>query len=123
VAKWIEGIDESILFLCVLTTGEIGKGVSLLPQGRRRALLEAWLENDLTLRFSGRILPIDFSVAARCGRISASASASRLPIPVIDVLLAGTAMHYNLTIVSRDETFAKIAGVDLLTLGEPEISQ
>jgi predicted nucleic acid-binding protein len=113
VAKWIEGIGESLLFLSVLTTGAIRKGVSLLPQGRRRAVLEAWLENDLTLKFSGCILPIDFSVADRWGRISASASASGFPIPVIDGLLAGTAMHYNLTIVSRDETFARITGVDL----------
>lgn len=113
VVKWIEDTEESLLYLSVLTLGEIRKGVYLLPEGRRRASLNAWLENDLSLRFSGRILPIDMSVADQWGRISAKASATGSPIPVIDGLLAGTAIHYDLTIVSRDETFSAIEGVEL----------
>ncbi len=113
VIKWIESTDESLLHLSVLTLGEIRKGIALLPEGRRRVSLESWLDHDLLLRFSGRILPIDLEVADRWGRISAGATAKRTPLPVIDCLLASTAMHYNLTLVSRDLTYSGIPGVDL----------
>jgi toxin FitB len=113
VIKWIESTDESLLHLSVLTLGEIRKGVALLPDGRRRVSLEAWLDRDLIVRFSGRILPIDLEIADRWGRISASATAKRTPLPVIDCLLGSTAMHYNLTLVSRDETCSGIPGIEL----------
>lgn len=114
VVKWIESTDESILYLSVLTVGEIRKGISLLSDGRRRVSLESWLNHDLMLRFSGRILPIDLEIADRWGRISGSEAARRSPIPVIDCLLAATAIHYNLTLVSRDEAYSSIEGVGLL---------
>jgi len=113
VIKWIEATDESLLYLSVLTIGEIRRGVSRLAMGRKRALLEAWLDNDVMLRFSGRILPIDLTIAVRWGRISADASTNGTPIPVIDGLLAGTAIHHSLTLVSRDEGFMSIAGVEV----------
>ncbi|HKW18234.1 MAG TPA: type II toxin-antitoxin system VapC family toxin [Terriglobales bacterium] len=112
VVEWIERTDESLLYLSVLTIGELRRGIFLLADGRRRASLEAWFDNDLMLRFSGRILPIDLTVADRWGRISAIAAANGTPIPVIYGLLAGTAVQYNLTIVSRDEAFGLIAGIE-----------
>ena len=44
VTAWIEGTDESLLYLSVLTLGEIRRGIAVLPQSRRRATVEAWLE-------------------------------------------------------------------------------
>jgi predicted nucleic acid-binding protein len=37
VTDWIEGTDESLLYLSVLTLGEIRRGIAALPQSRRRA--------------------------------------------------------------------------------------
>ena len=73
VLKWMEEADESLLYLSVLTLGEIRKGVAALPQSRRRSQLEAWLEQDLQVRFAGRILPIDAAVADRWGSLAADA--------------------------------------------------
>ena len=50
VTAWIEGTDESLLYLSVLTLGEIRRGIAALPQSRRRATLEAWLDKDLRTR-------------------------------------------------------------------------
>jgi toxin FitB len=77
VMAWIETAEEGLLYLSVLTLGEIRKGLAALPQGKRRSRLETWLEVELQARFSGRILSIDG-------------------------LLAATAIHHNLTIVSRN---------------------
>jgi toxin FitB len=102
VLAWIEAADESLLYLSVLTLGEIRKGVAALPQSRRRSRLETWLEVELQARFSGRILPIDVAVADRWGLLAANAKASCKPLSTIDGLLAATAIHHNLTVVSRD---------------------
>jgi predicted nucleic acid-binding protein len=102
VLHWLDAADESILYLSVLTLGEIRKGVAGLPQSRRQTPLETWLELDLKSRFSGRILPIDRFIADRWGLLSAEAKRRGKSLSAIDGLLAATALHHNLTIVSRN---------------------
>ena len=102
VVNWIEGIDENLLYLSVLTLGEIRKGVAALPQSARRTALEAWLDSDLRLRFSKRILAIDEQVADRWGSLAGLPQKDGHPLPVIDGLLAATAIHHNLTLVTRN---------------------
>ena len=102
VTKWIDATNEELLFLSVLTLGEIRKGVVLLPRNARRSALEAWLSSDLPLRFSGRILDIDQEVADRWGQLSGIASARGAKVAVIDGLLAATASHHNLVLVTRN---------------------
>jgi predicted nucleic acid-binding protein len=102
VLAWMEAADESLLYLSVLTLGEIRKGVAGLPQSKRRTHLETWLELDLQARFSGRILPVDTAVAERWGLLAAEAKRGGVPLSAIDGLLAATAIHHNLTMVSRN---------------------
>lgn len=102
VTAWVEATDESLLYLSVLTLGEIRRGIASLPQSRRRATQEAWLDRDLQARFEGRILTIDREVADRWGLLTAAARESGIALPVIDGLLAATALEHNLTLVTRD---------------------
>ena len=102
VVSWIEEIDENLLYLSVLTLGEIRKGVAALPQSARRTELESWLESDLQLRFSKRILSIDGSVADRWGNLAGLALKDGHRLSVVDGLLAATAIHHNLTLVTRN---------------------
>lgn len=102
VTAWVEGTHESLLYLSVLTLGEIRRGIAVLPQSRRRATLEAWVDKDLRARFDDRILSIDQEVADRWGSLTAAARNSGIVLPVIDGLLAATALEYNLTFVTRD---------------------
>jgi hypothetical protein len=103
VAEWIEATDEELLFLSVLTLGEIRKGIALLRDPARQVKLEAWLARALPVRFADRILSIDEGIAERWGVLSALAKATKNHnLPVIDGLLAATAQHYNLTLVTRN---------------------
>jgi predicted nucleic acid-binding protein len=102
VTEWVENTDESLLYLSVLTLSEIRRGIAALPQSRRRATLEAWLDKDLPARFEERILAIDQEVADRWGLLTAAARNSGIVLPVIGGLLAATALEYNLTLVTRD---------------------
>jgi predicted nucleic acid-binding protein len=120
VTQWIEATDEILLYLSVLTLGEIRKGISSLPDAKRRTALEAWLDRDLALRFSNRILAIDQAVADRWGRLAGSAAARRSPLPVIDGLLAATALHYDLTLVTRTPNISKLPASLSLIPGHAE---
>lgn len=102
VVDWMDAVDERMLYLSVLTIGEIRKGIGGLVQGKRRTRLETWLEMALKARFAERIVPIDVSIADRWGLLSAEAKREGRALSIIDGLLAATALHYNLTVVSRN---------------------
>jgi len=112
VASWLEdGLDEDILFMSVLTIGEIRKGACVLPNASRRAAIEAWLEKDLKVRFSGRILPISEAIADRWGILSGHARMNKTVLPVIDGLMAATALDHNLIFVTRNVKDISSTGV------------
>jgi len=102
VLDWMDSADESLLYLSVLTLGEIRKGIAVLPQSKRRTRLETWLEIDLQTRFGSRILPIDSAIADRWGFLAAETRAKGKVLSIIDGLLAATAIHHRLTVVSRN---------------------
>jgi len=102
VLEWMQAADEGLLYLSILTLGEIRKGLAWLPQSKRRTHLESWLEVELKARFSGRILPIDATVADRWGVLAGAAKRRGRSLSAIDGLLAATALQHNLTIVSRN---------------------
>jgi toxin FitB len=110
VLHWIAATDEDVLFLSVLALGEIRKGIAALRAGLRRTRLESWLEVGLRLRFSGRILPIDEAVADRWGTLTALAAGRGRPVSAIDGLLAATALHHNLTLVTRNSSDVAATG-------------
>jgi len=102
VLQWIDSTDENLFYLSVLTLGEIRKGVALLPQSKRRTTLETWLELELPARFAERIISIDRQITDRWGVLTAAAKRIGKPLSAIDGLLAATALHHNLTIVTRN---------------------
>jgi predicted nucleic acid-binding protein len=102
VLRWLESVDESLLYLSVLTLGEIRKGLTMLTSSRPRSLLEAWLGTELAVRFAGRVLSVDAAIADRWGELAGDAQRRGTPLPVIDGLLAATALHHHLTMVTRN---------------------
>lgn len=103
VVAWVSDIDETRLFVSVLSLGEIQKGVAKLENGRRKNAFQHWLEQDLLVRFEGRILPLDLDMALEWGLVSAANESLGKPAPVIDALLAVTAMARNLALVTRND--------------------
>lgn len=67
--------------------------------------MEKWL-HSLKTEFADRILPVDERVADQWGRLGV-----RQPVPLLDALLASTAMVHDLTVVSRDEGGFRNPGV------------
>ncbi len=114
VLAWLDAADERTLYLSVLTLGEIRKGIVTLAEGKRRAELEAWLEIDLRHRFAGRILPVDAAVADQSGMLAGEMKRKGKPMAVVDAVIAATAIHNRLTVVSRNVDDFRNAEVSLV---------
>jgi predicted nucleic acid-binding protein len=99
VVRWMTARPATTLYLSVLTTGELRKGIEALPDGDCKRRLVDWLEVEVPAYFGGRVLPVDVAVADRWGRLLA---ASSRPLPAIDSLLAATALVHGLTLVTRN---------------------
>jgi predicted nucleic acid-binding protein len=98
------------VFLSVLTLGEIRKGIEKLRprDAQRAAALDAWLA-ELTTTFGPRILDLDRAVAEAWGRLAALRT-----VPVVDCMLAATALVHDLVLVTRNTQDAEGLGVRLL---------
>ena len=73
-----------------------------MAAGKRRSRLEQWLQDELPLRFEGRILPVDARLAEAWGRTVALNQAVGRPIEAMDALLAATAATHQMTLVTRN---------------------
>ena len=102
VLGWLEEADENRLYLSVLTLGELEKGIARLPASARRTRIERWVRRDLAARFEGRIVDVDRTVAERWGAISGVSESRGTPLPVIDALLAASALVHGLEVVTRN---------------------
>jgi predicted nucleic acid-binding protein len=96
--SFLKSIDSASLFLSVLTVGELRKGVAAKmrtdPVAAKRFL--AWVEG-IVVGFTGHILDVDAATARLWGEWSGDR-----PRPVVDTLLAATAVVHGLTLVTRN---------------------
>ena len=111
VITWLDQIPGEALFISVLTLGEIRKGIEALNDKRRREKLRLWLEHELPAWFEGRVLPVDLAVADRWSRLLAEAGR---PLPTIDSLLAATALHHELRLVTRNDRDFDYPGLEVI---------
>ena len=118
VLEWFATTPDNALFLSVLTLGEIRKGVEKLTDAQRREKLRIWLEYDLLGWFGQRILPIGPEVADHWSRLLAQVGR---PLPAIDSLLAATALHHDLRLVTRNTRNFDYAGLEIINPWELQV--
>jgi predicted nucleic acid-binding protein len=115
VQDWASAREEEQLFLSVLTIGEYDKGLHHLsadnPLRPRIAASIAAIE----ARFAGRILTVTNPIVRRWGAISGGIKrlVGQSP-PVIDTLLAATAIEHDLCLVTRNLRDVRHSGARLL---------
>ncbi len=102
VLHWIERHHENSLFLSVITFGELQKGISKLSDETMTDQLQTWIHVDLTKRFEHRILPLSLDVLSTWGRLVGASEKKGIKLPVMDSLIAATAMTHDLIVVTRN---------------------
>lgn len=107
LTAWLDSVPPTTLFISALTIGEISHGIEKLPAGERRRQLTRWAEQLVRDTMRGRIIPLDTSSAQEWGRLYASA---RQAIPVLDGLIAATAIVRDFKVVTRNERHFIAAG-------------
>jgi predicted nucleic acid-binding protein len=122
VIAWFEETDEDDLFISAASFAEIRLGIEILAKGRRREALSAWLDEELALRFEGRILSIDRAVGEAWGIVMAKARAAGNSMATMDGFFAATAATYRLTLVTRDVGDFRGTGVPLFDPWNPRES-
>lgn len=117
VIKWLDAQDEHSLYISRLTVAELRKGYHKLENRtvstreiKRAAKISAWIK-ELEERFRDRNLDVDNDVlekwAAICGRSEAEGN----KLPVMDSLLAASALAHDLTVVTLNEAdFMRCSG-------------
>lgn len=114
VMEWIDGQEEQRLHLSVITLGEIEKGIAKLAEGRKKMQLQAWLADELMERFNGRIFGITTEVARCWGKMLGESEKTGRSLPVVDGLIAATAITNGLIVVTRNTTDMNGSGATLL---------
>lgn len=110
VTRFLSTVEPSALYISVLTLGELRKGVALKRQSdpEMAERLGSWVDG-LQYSFAERILGIDAVVASLWGKLSGERSR-----PVIDTLLAATAIVHELVLVTRNTKDVEVPEVKTL---------
>jgi toxin FitB len=110
VRAWFDDHETDDLWLSVLVVGELRRGVELLRRRDNRAgkRLSDWLAT-VTSEYGDRIIPITTEVCERWALLNVPD-----PLPVIDGLLAATALERDLVFVTRNIVDVERTGVALV---------
>ena len=107
VRAWFDDHKADPLWLSVLVVGELRRGVELLRRRDEQAgtRLGEWLDT-VTTDFDDRIIPVTTEVCERWALLNVPD-----PVPVIDGLLAATALERHLVLVTRNTADVERTGV------------
>ncbi|HLE71510.1 MAG TPA: type II toxin-antitoxin system VapC family toxin [Vicinamibacteria bacterium] len=116
VSAWFRAAAGEEKFLSVLTIGEIRRGIDSIKRRDERSAqkLEVWLAR-LRAEFAARILIVSEQIAETWGRLMVPD-----PLPVVDSMLAATAIVHGLTLVTRNADDVGRTGVPLINPFEEE---
>jgi predicted nucleic acid-binding protein len=114
VEAWLNSTDPLMIYTSVLVCGEIQKGIDQLDRGKRRNHLEQWIQKDLFDWLGSRILPIDYQICILWGHLTEAGRTKGVQLPVIDGLIAATALHNGLTVATRNTRHFANIGVDVI---------
>ena len=114
--KWFEQHPPNLYFISTLTIAEIQAGIAKLknnfPDERKKKIdIENQLINELIPGFHGRILEFDLKTALRWGSLVGDYRSKDINIPVMDSLIAATALHHELIVVTENTADFELAKI------------
>ena len=114
VVAWVDARDNESLFLSAITIGELMRGVAKLPSGARRTATEAIINDALIPQFESRILPVTHQVMVTWATLTITCERAGRTLHAIDSVIAATALHHRLTLVTRNTRDFDATSIPLL---------
>ena len=110
VVAWLSAHEAEIVIDAVVL-GELSVGILGYPSGRKRLALEHWF--DLVVH-TIECLPWDAGVSLRWARLVAQLRRKGQSLPLLDSMIAATALHHGLTVATRNTRDFTRAGVTVV---------
>jgi predicted nucleic acid-binding protein len=107
VVAWLDA-NESNLVVDSIIVGELRIGIMALPRGRKRARLEEWFE---TVVETIECLPWDAAVSQRWAMLVVALKKSGETVPLLDGMIAATALQHDLIVATRNTRDFQKTGV------------
>ena len=107
VVEWL-GAHEDELVVDAIVLGELSIGILALPAGRKRARLERWFD---AVVHTLDCLPWDDAVSRRWARLVVDLKRKGQTMPILDAMIAASALQHGLTVVTHNIRDFKRAGV------------
>ena len=98
VVEWLT-TNEASLFVDSIILGELRIGILALPHGRKRARLEEWFEAVVD---TIECLPWDAAVSQRWATLVVDLKRKGTSLPLLDGMIAATALEHGLTVATRN---------------------
>jgi toxin FitB len=114
VVSWLNDQEASTLFLTTITLGEIGFGLRVMPQGKRRRQMEQGFERVITEAFIGRILVFDEAAARLYAEVMGRRREIGRPLSVLDAQIASIARANGCAVSTRNVRDFEECGVEIL---------
>ncbi|MSO76295.1 MAG: type II toxin-antitoxin system VapC family toxin [Alphaproteobacteria bacterium] len=114
VVAFVAGEPLDRLYVSAVTFAEIRFGIELVTDPARRSDITLWLDNKLRAMFDGRILDITEDILLKWRLIMEDGRQRGHTFSHPDLLIAATAAHHDLTVVTRDSDEFEAAGVAVL---------
>jgi predicted nucleic acid-binding protein len=107
VVEWLKK-HEKDLVVDSIVLGELQAGVLALPSGRKRRRLDSWFE---TVADTIECLPWDAAVSRRWARLVVDLKRRGRAMPLLDSMIAATALEHGLTVATRNVSDFRKSGV------------
>lgn len=108
VISFVQGQPLDLLFVSTVTFAELRFGIELLPDVARRLDLNDWLTHKVRPMFEQRVLPISEDIMFKWRLLLEEGRKVGHTFSQPDLIIAATAQHHGLIVVSRDTSeFAK----------------
>ena len=114
VVQFVAGQSLDNLYISVVTLAEIRFGIELVKDMGRRMELNDWLDHKLRPMFEDRVLDVGEEIMLKWRLLVEEGRKRGHTFSQPDLIIAATALHHGLTIVSRDTSDYEIANVPIL---------
>jgi toxin FitB len=111
--EWFNDCNERLLYLSSITLGELRFEIDLLEGGKRKNDLLTWYAH-IGLSYRGHILSPSLEICERWGSLRAERKRIGHPLSMADGLIAATALHESMALVTRNTKDFEGLGVELI---------